>query len=249
MPNSAPKPVIVIVEDDRALAALVAEQLQIEGYNTQLCYDAEHAQQFLEKQHASLVLLDVGLPGLDGFALMKNLQAKNIHTPIIFVTGNDMETDKVRALNMGGDDYLNKPFSFAELLARIRAVLRRSEHSGDWHVAHNTQLLSEPFEFCGATVIPATMEIELGNTRESIGRKELGILNCLAANPRTVLTRRAIIHAVWGVHADVKSRSLDQYLVKLRERYQSKGYSLASVRTVHGVGFVYEPVELATGTA
>ena len=161
--------------------------------------------------------------------------------PVIFLTGESGEVQKVKALEMGGDDYITKPFGFPELIARINAVLRRAGTAHDTNITQNTSTTDEPFQFCGAEVNPQRLEISFPNgENESIGRKELGIFAYLASNPNTVLTRKNLIHSVWGIHADVRSRSLDQYIVKIRDLYKRHGLSLDAFRTVHGVGYIYD---------
>ena len=128
---------------------------------------------------------------------------------------------------MGGDDYITKPFSFPELIARINAVLRRAEMSQDYHIPKNAKLNQESFDFCEATVNPARLEVGFPDGKsEKIGRKELGILTYLVSNKGSVLTRRHLIHAVWRIYADVRGRSLDQYIVKIRDILRSHGMGL-----------------------
>ena len=162
--------------------------------------------------------------------------------PIIFLTGNVEEESKVRGLELGGDDYITKPFSYAELVARIRAVLRRAEVKADLNITKNVKVNDEPFEFCGARVQPQRLEVSFPNgVNAAIGRKELGILAHLNGSAGQVVPRPALIHAVWGVHADVKSRSLDQYVAKIRDLFSDQGMSLEQFRTVHGVGYIFDP--------
>jgi len=188
------------------------------------------------------MLLDVNLPDQSGFNLLEELKKQNINIPTIFLTGADSETNRVKGLEMGGDDYIVKPFSFPELVARINAVLRRAETSKDQNLTKNVRVSEEPFIFCGATIHPERLEIEFANkAAEKIGKKELGILAYLAHNPAAVITRKAIIHAVWGIHADVRSRSLDQYVVKIRNMFIKHSASLDAFRTIHGVGYLYDP--------
>lgn len=143
---------------------------------------------------------------------------------------------------MGGDDYITKPFSFPELIARIRAVLRRAESVTDLNLTKNVRVSDEPFDFRGARITPVRLEIAFPNgVVMKIGRKELGILTHLNENQAVVITRKALIHSVWGIHADVRSRSLDQYIVKVRELYKSHGLNLDAFRTVHGIGYIFDP--------
>lgn len=235
-----PKPLILIVEDDPELAHLISDQLESSGMMTQVHHRAANVTRYLQNNFANLMLLDVNLPDQSGFSLVDTLKKENIDLPIIFLTGNDSESDRVQGLEMGGDDYITKPFSFTELVARINAVLRRAETSKDANITKNATVSEEPFEFQGATVNPERMELAFpdGET-ETIGRKELGILSFLNANANTVITRRTLIHGVWGIHADVRSRSLDQYIVKVRGVYQKHGLNLDAFKTIHGVGYIY----------
>lgn len=241
-PRTEAKPLILVVEDENELANVIALHLEEAGMQTQVYNRAAHAIKFLGSNFANLMLLDIGLPDQTGFALLDELREKDISIPTIFLTGNDEESSKVRALDMGGDDYITKPFSYPELIARIRAVLRRAEISHDLNVTKNVKVSDEPFEFCGAKINPVRLEISFPNgSAEKIGRKELGILTHLNVNQGIVITRKALIHSVWGVHADVRSRSLDQYVVKVRDLYKKQELSLDSFRTVHGVGYIFDP--------
>lgn len=236
------KPLIVIVEDEKELANMIAEQLEVAGMQTQVYHRAANALRFLADNFANLMLLDVNLPDETGFSLLEELRKKNLNVPTIFLTASSSEVHKVKGLDMGGDDYITKPFSFPELIARINAVLRRAETAQDQNITKNARLDEEPFDFCGANINPTRMEALFpdGNM-EKIGRKELGIMSYLAHNPNTVITRKTLIHSVWGIHADVKSRSLDQYIVKIRDAFGRHDCSLDSFRTIHGVGYIYDP--------
>jgi len=246
-PRTEPKPLIVIVEDEAELASLISVHLEKAGMHTQVCTRAQHAVKFLKKNFANLLLLDINLPDQSGFALVEELKNADISVPVIFVTGNVEETSKVKGLDMGGDDYVTKPFSYAELVARIRAVLRRTESKTDLNVTKNVRLSDEPFDFCGARVTPERLEITFPDkVTQKLGRKELGILAYLNAHPGQVITRKALIHSVWGIHADVKSRSLDQYIVKVRDLFGAHGLSLDSFRTVHGIGYIFDPRGVST---
>ena len=212
------------------------------GMSAQVFYKPSHALRFLEHGFANLLLMDLNMPEMSGFELLAELRRKGVETPVIFLTGNDSEVFKVKGLEMGGDDYITKPFSQAELVARIRAVLRRTETAGDMQVTKNVSLAQSPFTFAAATVNPERMEIVFPNGgAESIGRKELGIICAMHDNAGIVLSRRTLIHMVWGIHADVRSRSLDQYIVRIRNLLSKNDCDHSSFRTVHGVGYIYDP--------
>jgi len=240
--RSEPKPLILVVEDDEELAKLIAQTLEDAGMQTQVYYLGAHAFRFLKRNFANLMLLDVTLPDQSGFALMEELKKNDIAVPTIFLTGNTLEVNKVKALEMGGDDYITKPFSHSELIARIHAVLRRAESRTDFNITKNVRILDEPFTFLGVKITPVRLEAEFPDGAiEPVGRKELGILTYLQNNQGVVITRKALIHAVWGLHADVRSRSLDQYVVKVRDLFKKHNLDLAAFRTVHGVGYIFDP--------
>ncbi|GHB96413.1 response regulator transcription factor [Cerasicoccus arenae] len=242
MPKEA-KPLILICEDEKEIAEMVADHLEGEDMLPQMFHRGEHAIRFLKSNHANLMLLDVNLPDTTGFQLIEELRQNNIQVPIIFVTAHNSEVSKVKGLDLGADDYLTKPFSLPELTARIKAVLRRTETAKDQLITNNVEITEKPFDFCDAKVNPTRMEIEFPDgASEKIGRKELGIISYLVSYPNTVLTRRSLIHAVWGVHADVRSRSLDQYVVKIRNLLTAHECNTDIFRTVHGVGYIYDPV-------
>lgn len=236
-----PKPLILIVEDDEALASAIQQHLEHAGMLTQVYYRTAHAKRFLQNNFANLILLDVTLPDQDGFSFLEEMRRNEIVVPTIFLTGNDSEVSKVKGLEIGADDYVTKPFSAAELVARIHAVLRRAESSADHNVTKNVRVTDKPFAFAGGSVDPGTMTINFENgASEKIGRKELGILAYLHANPRSIITRKNLIHSVWGLHADVRSRSLDQYIVKIREIFNRNEKPLDSLKTIHGIGYEFD---------
>ena len=238
------KPLILIVEDEEQLANVIAEHLENAGMQTQVYYRCAPAARFLKHNFANLMLLDLNLPDSSGFAFLQELRQEDIRVPTIFVTGANAEGMKIKGLDeMGGDDYIVKPFSYPELVARIRAVLRRAETTGDLNISKNVRVTDAPFGFLGAKVLPLRLEIEFpGNKTAKIGRKELGILSYLNDHPGVVIPRKALIHSVWGIHADVRSRSLDQYIVKVRDMFEAHGIGLAAFRTIHGVGYIYDPL-------
>ncbi len=242
--SAKPKPLILIVEDEPELATIISHQLESVGMQTQIYHRTAHALRFLKNNFANLMLLDITLPEQDGLAFLDELKRAEITIPVIFLTGHDSEVSKVKGLELGADDYVTKPFSAAELIARINAVLRRSEASGDFNITKNARVTDAPFRFEGAMVDPRTLTATFPDgTTEKIGRKEFGIIAYLAGNSGVIITRKNLIHSVWGLHADVRSRSLDQYIVKIRELFSKKGLPLSNLRTVHGIGYEFSPSE------
>lgn len=237
-----PRPLIVAVEDEAELLKIITEQLEGAGMNVQAYNRCAPALRFLQHNFANLLLLDLTLPDLNGFEMLKALKEQDINIPTIFLTGNSMEQDKIKGLNMGGDDYITKPFSYLELVARINAVLRRAESNKDFNVTKNVRTIDGPFPFLGAQIHPDRLEIEFPSSAiHKIGRKELGIIAYLHNHVGVVITRKELIHSVWGIHADIRSRSLDQYIVKIRAAFEKNGLTLDSFKTVHGIGYIFEP--------
>ena len=244
-----PRPLIVVVEDETELSKLICEHLEGAGMQTQSYDRCAPALRFLQKNFANLLLLDLNLPDVSGFQLFAELKQLDVNIPVIFLTGNTMEANKVKGLEMGGDDYITKPFGYPELVARIHAVLRRTESKTDYNVTKNVRTTDGPFEFLGAKIHPERLEVEFPNgSAHKIGRKELGILAYLHAHVGIVITRKELIHSVWGIHADVRSRSLDQYIVKVRSAFEKNGLSLDCFKTVHGIGYIFEPPTPAAPT-
>jgi two-component system alkaline phosphatase synthesis response regulator PhoP len=146
----------------------------------------------------------------------------------------------LKGFDAGADDFVTKPFSFTELTARVRAVLRRTSFSEDFSITDNATLNDDDFMFCNAKVSPAFMCVSFPNgNRVRVGKKEIGILKHFAYNHGTILSRKNIIHSVWGERANVRSRSMDQYIVKLRQIFKKNDCPMDRLQTLHGTGYVY----------
>ena len=213
-------PLVVLSEDDVRLADILQKQIEMSGMEVQTFYDGAGTIKFLQREAASVLLLDINLPDIDGFDVIKHLQNSRI--------------------DAGAEDFITKPFSFTELIARIKVVLRRAYGKDPDGVSVNAALCDDDFEFCSAIVKPSLMQIifKNGNTI-SIGRKELGVLKHFSSNENTILSRRNLIHNVWGKYANVKSRSLDQYIVKIRQMLKENGANADALHTLHGIGYIY----------
>jgi DNA-binding response OmpR family regulator len=236
------RPLIVIVEDDRSLAANLQQQLEEAGFATQVFHKGATALKFIEQNHVHLVLLDPTLPDLDGLTVVERLRQTEATAAVIVLSGLKSPQAVVKALESGADDFVGKPHHPEELVARIHAVLRRSETAGDSRLTRNADLATDVFHFNGAEIHPERLELVAHTGKRcKLGRKEIGILYHLHANPGVIISRNSLIHAVWGVHANVRSRSLDQYIAKIRDSFQKLGRGLECFRTIHGIGYWYEP--------
>lgn len=232
---------ILVVDDDPRLRELLRYTLEKAGNEITEAQDGIHALKKFAESAFDLIVLDVTMPELDGLETCRTIR-KTSRIPIVFLSSRDEELDKILGLELGGDDYITKPFSYPELVARIRAVLRRAEGSGDLSLTKNVSVVDEPFDFCGGRVNPQRLELVLADgTVIKIGRKEIGIMAHLKAHEGEVIPRKALIHAVWGIHANVRSRSLDQYIVKVRDFCRASPAGVEALRTVHGVGYIFDP--------
>ena len=249
-PDTKRKTHVLIVEDEVELANMIAQKLASTGMKTDVCFSAEEVLTFFDNKSADLILMDICLPNQDGFQLIKQLRRDLISIPVIFLTAINADAQKIRGLDLGGDDYIVKPFNFPELIARIHAVLRRTEFAQVNRLVGDLAFPKGSFPFCGSTVDPERQEIIFPDgVTEKIGQKEVGILCCLYKSRGSVLRRRLLLRKVWGTSANFRSRSLDQYIVKIRDRLQLHACAVDAFTTVHGIGYLYDPEGIADKAA
>ncbi len=217
---------IVVVDDDEALGNAVRRSLLLEGYDVELAGDGSEALADLGVVRADLVVLDVLMPVLDGVTVCRRIRESGDPTPVLMLTARDAVSDRVAGLDAGADDYLTKPFALEELLARVRALLRRSypEHDGSLRV--------DDLE-----LNPRTRHVGRGDRGVELTRTEFALLELLMRNVGTVLTRDTIRERVWGFDDAYGSNSLDVYVGYLRRKTEAGGEARV-IHTVRGVGFV-----------
>jgi two-component system OmpR family response regulator len=219
---------ILVVDDERAITDLVAMALKYEGFDVATAASAREARTAVMDFRPALVVLDVGLPDEDGFALVQRLIVDGIKVPVIFLTARDSTEEKVRGLTIGGDDYVTKPFSIEELVARVRVVLRRHAGAGD---RQGTRLQLADLELDEDTheVFRAGQVVELTNT-------EFRLLRYLLMNAGRVLSRSQILDHVWKYDFGGDASVLETYISYLRRKVDQAEPSL--IHTVRGVGYV-----------
>jgi len=219
---------ILVVEDERNIASLVELYLRNEGFSVTLAQDGTEALDVYERVRPSLVLLDVMLPGIDGFEVCKRLRAKG-RVPIIMLTARDQEIDRVLGLELGADDYIAKPFSARELVARVKAVLRRAEpvSSIDEEVVHLGPV----------TVDVARRSTTVAGREVDLTPKEFDLLVFLMRNRGIVFSRDRLLDRVWGYERPVDTRTVDSHVRLLRAKL---GDDVDVVKTVRGVGYKAE---------
>lgn len=228
-------PLILIAEDDPSARAAIADALESDGHSVLLAADgAEALALAAASPRPDLVLLDIMMPRRSGYEVCTELRRADPLLPILFLTAKATEADAVLGLGLGADDYIAKPFGVDELLARVRAALRRaSARPGP------TAAPSAPFPFGPFTVDPARYALRApGAPDVPLTDRELGLLRLFAAHPDEVLTRDFLLDALWGVHYAGTTRTLDQHIAQLRRKL---GPSAPLLSTVHGLGYRYSP--------
>jgi DNA-binding response OmpR family regulator len=216
---------ILVVEDSRRLAGIIKRGLLEEGYAVDCAYDGEEAEYMAETTPYDLVVLDIMLPKKDGMAVCRDLRAKNVRTPILMLTAKDSVEDKVNGLDSGADDYLVKPFAFAELLARLRALLRRE-------ILPKVQ----KYEIGDLTLDPQSREVWRDGRRVDLTSKEFAILEYFMRRPNAVVTRTMLGENVWDYEFDGLSNIIDVYVRRLRKKIDRDGEP-SLIQTVRGSGY------------
>lgn len=236
------KRLILVVEDDAAIRTGLVDLLDSEGYETRSAADGHEALRLFQQGKPDLVLLDVMIPGQSGYDVCRAIRAGDRETPILMLTAKTQEVDKVVGLELGADDYIVKPFGMNELLARIRAALRRSDHripTGEGGTASSGAAMGDPptFGFGDVTVDPRTLEVTRGGVTVPITRRELTLLREFMTHDGEVLDRETLLQRVWGQRYQGTTRTLDQHIAKLRQKVEADAANPRHIRTVHGAGY------------
>lgn len=221
---------ILIVEDDEYLASLVEKNLKLEGFDTTLCYDGLSALSICGIAEFDMVVLDIMLPGMDGFHVCRKLQYKNI--PIIMITAKNDITDKLAGLEAGADDYIVKPFDSRELTARIKAVMRRLERGAADKTIHE-----EPCIKAGFSINEITRRALINGNEIELTPIEFDMLLLFSKNHDRVFTREQLIDEVWGYEFLGDSRTVDMHIQRIRKKMGSDSWCL---ETVFGVGYRFK---------
>jgi two-component system, OmpR family, response regulator MprA len=219
---------VLVVDDEAAVREALRRALTLEGYSVELAADgAEALHRLGNDASADAVVLDVLMPGVDGLEVCRRIRSAGNRVPVLMLTARDEVSDRVAGLDAGADDYLVKPFALEELLARLRALLRRSlDGDGDGDV----------LRFADLELDPKTREVRRGNESIELTRTEFSLLELFLRNPRQVLTRSVIFERVWGYDFGHSSNSLDVYIGYLRRKTEAGGKPRL-LQTVRGVGY------------
>jgi DNA-binding response OmpR family regulator len=225
-------PQLLLVEDDAAIAQGLRDNLEFEGYTVTHAADGQAARALLSSAHSfELVILDVMLPQVSGYELLRLIRAKDAALPVLLLTARGEETDRVLGLDLGADDYVAKPFSIRELMARVRALLRRS--------ARPPAAALSVLEFGGAQVDFARFEALLDGVPVELTRKEYGLLKYLAEREGLAVTREQLLDDVWGHEARLTTRTVDNHMASLRAKVERDAAKPAFLKTIHGIGYKF----------
>lgn len=217
---------ILVVEDEKDLNRIITKTLSKSGYTVDSCFDGNEVEHYLAGAEYDAILMDVMLPGKDGFSLVSAMRERGMDTPVLFLTARDSVADRVTGLDLGGDDYLVKPFDFEELLARLRAMTRK--YAGN---------RSNVFTLADLTVDTRRQRVERGGREIALLPKEFAILEHLIRNKGAVISREQLEDRIWNYEYSGSSNNVDVYMSRLRKKLD-EGFPVKLIHTVRGAGWV-----------
>lgn len=221
-----PTDLILLVDDEPSILQLAQMYLEREGFRVKTALDGEAALEAMSLHHPALVVLDVMLPKLDGFEVCKRLRQRDDPVAILMLTARDEDVDKILGLELGADDYLTKPFNPRELVARVKAILRRGERT--------SKAAPSPIQLADLTIDPASREVHLGAQTLDLRTQEFDLLLTLAQARGRVLTREQLLQQAWGFDFYGQTRTVDVHVAHLRRKLEG---SSVKIETVTGVGY------------
>lgn len=217
---------LLVVDDEKDVAGFISQGLREASFAVDVSHDGEEGLRLAAGESYDLIVLDLMLPGIDGFTLLRNLRDRQVNTPVICLTARDSVNDRVAGLNLGADDYLAKPFSFSELLARIHALLRRGK-----------AVTSNPISIGGLIVNVLTRSVHRDGRRIDLSPREFALLECLARHRGQVLSRTMLLERVWDMNHDPLTNVVDVHVNRLRKKVD-QGFAKPLIHTIRGVGYV-----------
>jgi len=223
---------ILVVEDDRSLRDGLAVNFQLRGYRVLTAADGEAGARLALDERPDLIVLDLMLPGLDGLEVLGRLRGREIETPVLILSARGQVADKVEGFRLGADDYVTKPFQLPELIARVEGMLRRSRKQ---------RAAPAPFVFGEVEIDGTARRVRRGGREVTLLAKEFDLLCLLARNPGRAFTREAILERVWGWDFDGTARTVDNYILALRQKLEKDPAHPRHIRTVRQVGYKLEP--------
>lgn len=222
---------ILVIEDDESISMGLEMNLSAEGYSVTTSYDGEQGLELARGGPFDLVILDVMLPKMNGFEVLRHMRQAHNHTPVMMLSARGAEIDKVMGLDLGAEDYVTKPFGLAELLARVKAMLRRE-----------SRLRDDGLVFGELNIRPGPREVLLGGEMVELTATEFDVLMCLVEARGKVLSREQIQSAVWGANHHGTPRTIDNFLLQLRQKLEKDPQHPHHLVTVRGVGYRFVPL-------
>lgn len=219
---------VLIVEDEKQLADALVEIMKMQHFSADAVYDGQDGLNYAKTGNYDIIVLDMMLPKLNGLDVLRALKKAKVNTPVIFLTAKSDVTDKITGLDCGADDYLTKPFSSAELVARIKAVQRRKNG-----------LLSDNMEACGLSLNPDTYELAYGNQKIRLGGKEYQIMECLMSQPLRIWPKEQLIEKIWGYDCEAEYNIVEVYISFLRKKLTAIN-APAAIKAVRFAGYSLE---------
>jgi DNA-binding response OmpR family regulator len=230
---------ILVVEDEREIADLAELHLTDAGFRVSVEHSGRVAAERLQRDQFSLAILDIGLPGVDGLELCRRIRAREgAYTPVLMLTARSSELDRVLGLEIGADDYLTKPFSVRELVARVKAILRRAQA-----MAPSETKPTEAISAGDLTVDPISRQARLGDTSVDLTAKEFDLLHHFASHPERVFTRTQLLDSVWGYAHDGYEHTVNTHINRLRRKIEPDPTNPRYIVTVWGVGYRFPALE------
>jgi DNA-binding response OmpR family regulator len=223
---------VLAIEDDPAILRGLSDNLRFEGYEVVTATDGEAGYHLQRERKPDLIVLDLMLPRMSGLELCRKLRGEGVQTPILMLTARSEEPDRVLGLDLGADDYVTKPFSVRELMARIRALLRRSQPQNG---------LPDELNFGAAEIDFRSYEAKCKGEPVEMTRKEFAILRYLASRAGEVVSRDDLLNEVWGYESYPASRTVDNHVAGLRAKLERNSSEPEHIKTVHGVGYKFIP--------
>lgn len=227
---------VLIIEDERDISRIVNDYLRVQGFSTFITENARDGLQGVRNRQPDFIILDLTLPDADGIEVCRELRTLT-SAPILILSARSSDTDKVLALGFGADDYMTKPFSLSELVARVQAHLRRM---ADPKLQATTQLL---LRYGTLSIDKSARKVMAGQREIALSAKEFDLLYFLASNPNQVFTKTQLLDQVWGYSAYVEDNTITVYIRRLREKLERSGIKSAYITTVWGVGYKFDPDE------
>jgi DNA-binding response OmpR family regulator len=221
---------VLVIEDDQAILRGLKDNLEFESYQVITAQEGTAGCSLARSEEPDLIILDLMLPGMNGYEICQKLRSEGRTTPILMLTARVEEVDRVRGLDLGADDYVTKPFSIPELLARVRAILRRAS-------SQNEPARSQRLEFDDVLIDFGRFEAKKADQEIKLSRKEFGVLHLLAERKGEVVSRDELLDQVWGYNNYPTTRTVDNHVAMLRSKLESNPSEPRHLLTVHGVGY------------